>query len=210
MIERCRNILLVCLAVAVPAPLVAQQNAAPMSPSDRAAAQAHLQSQANEVFNTPIDTARGELRTAMTGLRDTLQTVDGNASRILRAHAVGQAAVVLSGARVLAAQCRGSDSVAARTLTHLAAMRTSSAVGDRLIGNYRTAVTTLRGTLGTCHEMLAAAVAAPTPDLAAIVAQVRAVDAAARAHDAAMQALADGLQIYLLPKGYVPQGHQGH
>ncbi len=97
------------------------------------------------MFNTPIDTARGLLRAAMVPLRDTLQTVDGNAERIIRADATRSNAVVISSARVLATQCAGSDSIAASTFARIAAMNTSSANGDRLIGNYRTAITGAAG-----------------------------------------------------------------
>ncbi len=178
-----------------------------MSPADRAQAQARLQAQAVEVFNVPIDTARGMLRAAMVPLRDTLQTVDGNAERIIRADATRSTAVVASSARVLAMQCGGSDSVAASTYARIAGMNTSSANGDRLIGNYRTAITALRGALANCQRRVPEALAQQTPDVPAIMTEVRAVDHAIRDHDAAMQALADGLQIYLMPKGYLPQGH---
>ena len=182
-------------------------NAPAMSPTDRARAQARLQAQAVDVFNVPIDTARGMLRAAMVPLRDTLQTVDGNAERILRADAMRSTAVVFSGARVLARQCAGSDSVAASTFARIAGMNTNDANGDRLIGNYRTAITGLRAALAACRQRIPEALAPKTPDAAEILAQVHAVDRAVRDHDAAMQALADGLDIFLLPKGYVPPGH---
>jgi hypothetical protein len=180
-----------------------------MSPAERAKAQARLQAQAAEVFNVPIDTARGLLRAAIVPLRDTLQTVDANAERIVRANATGMSAVVRSSGRVLARQCLGSDSVAGATFEKINGMRTSNAKGDQLITNYRAAITHLRGTLADCQQRIGAELAEKKPDLAVVMDQVRSVDRAVREHDAAMQALTDGLQIFLMPKGYIPPRRDG-
>ena len=205
------NALVMLVAVtSLPCALSAQLGATakPMTPAERATEQAHLQAQAAQLFNVPIDTARGLLRAAIVPLRDTLETLDGNAERILRARATGMSAVVLSSGRVLARQCIGSDTVAAATLSKIDGMRTSSANGDRLINDYRASVTRLRSALAGCQQRISATLAERKPDAGAVVDQVEAVDHAVRDHDAVMQALTDGLQIFLMPKGYTSP-HQG-
>jgi hypothetical protein len=175
--------------------------APPMTPTERAAAQAKLQAQAATIFNGPISASKQELRDDLVPLRDTLQETDGTAARLMRAHAGGSRSVTMSSARQLHVDCAGGSVVAGTTIAKMVGMRTNSADGDKTLDNYRAAVATVQHALSECSRTIGDALAGKSPDQAALAAIAATVDRAIEHHDATLMAFTSRLGITMLPKG---------
>ncbi len=194
---------LMLLSLLAAAPLTAQQPGSAaeivkqLTPEERAQAQRKLNAAAAVFYDGPLDSAKSNMRTFLTVMRDSVLAVEGEANRLQRA---GSPAVLNATARRLREACRAATRTAAVTQRKVAPYRTSAATGDQALADYRTTLTATSKAMTDCDRSVGEALSG-----ANAAERVRPHAAAAAAAAVRYDASADGvlrtLEIPLRPRG---------
>lgn len=149
----------------------------------------------------PLPPAQKELRDAVSVLRDTLRAVLATAERMERAQSAGSGAVLMSSARVMAADCARASRGAARLQEQIKGFSTSEKRGDDVLNSYRSAILVLQRDMDACSTDAGAAIV-PAPDSVKLAAVRTRARKAMVGYDRSVQQVMKTLSIPFEPKGH--------
>jgi hypothetical protein len=166
-----------------------------MTPEQRVAAQAKLDSQVNQLNRKALDVPRTQLRNAAFVMRDSISAMLATSALIVRARATNSIGVERSQARLLHGQCAAAQRTSVATLAAIAELHTPDPKGNELLLDYRAALGEVGRKMVECDKALAVASSSPSPSSVRISAAMSEVSAAATRHDRAFEALMHAMEI---------------
>ena len=113
-----------------------------------------LEAQTAGLGSEPLSAAKEQLRSAVIITRDSLVDAVATAALIVRAQSTKSVGVEHSQARRLRGQCLAAQRSTATTLTAIAALNTPDPKGEKLLRDYRAALTEVGRRMGECGKAL--------------------------------------------------------